>query len=142
MWPALIVLLSIAIVSTIPLIWHRIFPYPSLQALMTYFSNSSLLLQSRDRVMGRLRRKGRTPSPVKPKRAKQWNNESIAAVQDKGISSNHAAKLFGVPPSTLKDRLSGRVLHGTKPGPVQRFLGKNKQTELYTITAGKKNSSR
>ncbi len=75
--------------------------------------------------MGRLRRKKRTPSPVKPKRAakrEQWNNESmlgaIAAVQDKGVSANRAAKLFEVPPSTLKDRLSGRVLHGTKPGPV------------------------
>ena len=30
-----------------------------------------------------------------------------------------AALLHGVPPTTLKDRLSGRVAHGTKPGPVK-----------------------
>ena len=28
-----------------------------------------------------------------------------------------AARLHGVPRSTLTDRLSGRVIHGTKPGP-------------------------
>ena len=41
-----------------------------------------------------------------------------AAVQDEGSSANQAAKLFGVPPTKVKDRLSGRVVHGTKPGPV------------------------
>ncbi len=87
--------------------------------------------------MGRLRRKGRTLSPVKPKIAakrKQWNNASmigaIAAVQDKGISANHTAKLFGVPPSTLKDRLSGHVLHGTKPGPVP-YLSRIDELERF-----------
>ena len=33
------------------------------------------------------------------------------------MSANKAANLFGVPRSMLKDRLSGRVVHGTKPGP-------------------------
>ena len=28
-----------------------------------------------------------------------------------------AAKDHGVPPSTLKDQLAGRVLHGSNPGP-------------------------
>ena len=30
--------------------------------------------------------------------------------------------MFGLPPSTLKDRLSGRVLHGRKPVPVPYLL--------------------
>ena len=34
-----------------------------------------------------------------------------------------------MPPSTLKDRLSGRVVHGVKPGPV-RYLRLTKEGEL------------
>ena len=33
------------------------------------------------------------------------------------ISANKAADLHGVPRTTLKDRFSGRVVHGTNPGP-------------------------
>ena len=33
---------------------------------------------------------------------------------------NAAAAQFGVPPSTLRDRLSGQVVHGTRPGVVSR----------------------
>ena len=35
----------------------------------------------------------------------------------KGSKTNRAAKLHGVPCTTLKDRLSGRVRHGSRPGP-------------------------
>ena len=54
---------------------------------------------------------------------------AIDAVQDKGSSVNRAAKLFGVPPSTLKDRLSGRVVHGRKPGPAP-YLSPEEEDEL------------
>ena len=37
----------------------------------------------------------------------------------KGTIINKAAKLHRVPCTTLKDRLSGRVTHGVKPGPKQ-----------------------
>ena len=30
---------------------------------------------------------------------------------------NHSSEVYGVPSTTLKDRISGRVVHGTKPGP-------------------------
>ena len=40
-----------------------------------------------------------------------------------------AAKLYGVPPSTLKDRLSGRVVHDVNPGPKQ-YLTKQEEKEL------------
>ena len=34
------------------------------------------------------------------------------------LGVNRAALQYGVMRTTLKDRLSGRVKHGTKPGPV------------------------
>ena len=36
---------------------------------------------------------------------------------------NKAADEFGVPRSTLKDRLSGKVVHGTKSGPTPYLSG-------------------
>ena len=54
---------------------------------------------------------------------KQWSNISMQAamkaVSDDGMSINKAAVLHGVPKTTLKDRLSGRVVHGTNPGPAK-----------------------
>ena len=44
------------------------------------------------------------------------------------ISINKAAFLHGVPPITLKDRLSGRVAHSTKPGPVKYLNDKEERT--------------
>ena len=40
---------------------------------------------------------------------------AIAALQDEGSSANQATKQLGVLSITLKDRLSGHVVHGTKP---------------------------
>ena len=47
----------------------------------------------------------------------------LAAINDvrKGMSCNRAADINGVPKSTLKDRINGRVVHGTHPGPM-RYL--------------------
>ncbi len=42
----------------------------------------------------------------------------MQAVRDGTMSANMAARSFSVPPSTLKDRISGRVKHGTKSGPI------------------------
>ena len=54
------------------------------------------------------------------------------------ISINEAALLHGVPPTTLKDCLSGRVAHGTKPGPV-KYLNNEEECALsdYLIKAAK-----
>ena len=50
---------------------------------------------------------------------KQWTEEKLLAalqsVEHQGLSGNKAADLHGVPRSTLKDRLTGRVVHGTRP---------------------------
>ena len=53
---------------------------------------------------------------------------AIEAVE-KGCGPNQAAKEHGVPKSTLKDRLSGRVVHGTNPGP-RPYLNKQEEAEL------------
>jgi len=54
-------------------------------------------------------------------RCKLWTNQQMLAamksVQEGKFGVNEAAKQHGIPPTTLKDRLSGRVQHGTKPGP-------------------------
>ena len=43
---------------------------------------------------------------------------AIKAIQNGTGSINRIALDHGVPPSTLKDRLSGRVIHGKKTVPV------------------------
>ena len=64
---------------------------------------------------------------------KQWTEEQMSAalnsVKTEGLSGNRAADLYGVPRSTLKDRLSGRVVHGTKPRP-RPYLSTGEETEL------------
>ena len=42
----------------------------------------------------------------------------IKAVRGGILGTNMAAITFSVPPSTLKDRISGRVKNGTKSDPV------------------------
>ena len=46
------------------------------------------------------------------------------------LSANKAADLHGVPRSTLKDRLSGRVAHGVKSGPRLTYQLKRKLSYL------------
>ena len=69
----------------------------------------------------------RSPSistAVKPRQStkrKKWTEEgmkkTIEAVETGESGINRAALDHGIPKSTLKDRISGRVLHGRKPGP-------------------------
>ena len=55
----------------------------------------------------------------------------LNAVLENGVSANMAAAMHGVPPSTLKDILSGRVKHGDKPGP-KPYLYSEEEEELVT----------
>lgn len=46
-----------------------------------------------------------------------------------GDGINQAARDHDVPPSSLKDRISGKVQHGQKPGP-KPYLNKTEEHEL------------
>ena len=70
--------------------------------------------------------------PNRPTVRKQWTEEQMLADIDSvmnGLSGNRSADTHGVPRSTLKDRLSGRVVHGVKPGPIP-YLSANEEREL------------
>ena len=78
--------------------------------------------------MGRKLRRGRPRSKSAPavlssphkKKRKQWSDESMLLAMEavkNGTPIQRAAKLHGVPRTTLHDRTSGRVQHGRKPGP-------------------------
>ena len=68
---------------------------------------------------------------TRPSKRKQWSEEqmlaALDAVTNDGLSGNKAAVLHGVPPSTLKYRLSGRVEHGKNPGPVLCLTSKEEK---------------
>ena len=70
-----------------------------------------------------------------PQKRKQWTNEMMEAalhsVLHDGLSGNKAADIHGVSRSTLKDRLSGRVKHGTKPG-TKPYLTNEEEAQLST----------
>ncbi len=56
-----------------------------------------------------------------------------AVVDSTAESINSAATEHGVPITTLKNRLSGRLVHGTNSGPVP-YLSKIEETELVKIS--------
>ncbi len=72
----------------------------------------------------------------RPAKLRCWSNESMLqameAVRTGKTGVNRAALEHGVPPTTLKDRLSGRVLHGTSIGP-KSYLTKDEEQELVTF---------
>ena len=53
----------------------------------------------------------------------------MEAVKSGEMGTNQAAREFDVPATTLKDRLSGRVRHGSKPGPAP-YLTEEEEREL------------
>ena len=72
-------------------------------------------------------------SPKKAKKRKQWSNEAmeaaLEAVKSGSISVLRAAREHGVPRQTLRDRVNGKVVHGTNPGP-KPFLSSAEEKEL------------
>ena len=52
---------------------------------------------------------------------------AIDAVKNDGMGVNPASAQFGIPPYTLRDRLSGRVVHGTRLS-VAPYLTKEEET--------------
>ena len=64
---------------------------------------------------------------------KKWNSETMAiaieAVQKGECTIRQAAEVYQVPKSTLSDRMSGKVIHGTISGP-QRYLSDTEENSL------------
>ena len=54
---------------------------------------------------------------------------AMEAVRSGTLGVNRAAEQFGVPRTTLKNRISGRVEHGRKSGPVP-YLNKDEEEQL------------
>ena len=65
---------------------------------------------------------------------RQWSDESmlgaIRAVREGEFGVNRAALEYGVPRTTLKDRLSGRVTHGSQSG-AKPYLSREEEKELF-----------
>ena len=59
---------------------------------------------------------------------KQWIEEQMSAALN-SVKTEGLSDLYGVPRSTLKDQLSGRVVHGTKPGP-RPYMSTGEETKL------------
>jgi hypothetical protein len=54
--------------------------------------------------------------------------KALTAVEN-GMKIRHASELYGVPKSTLHDRVTGKVQHGTRPGP-SAYLTEEEEEEL------------
>ena len=55
--------------------------------------------------------------------------QAISSVTSGKMGINRAADQYGVPRTTLKDRLSGRVVQGANPGPTP-YLSVEEEGEL------------
>ena len=70
----------------------------------------------------------KTPFKKRLQWSKQAMLDAMKAVQD-GSPITTAAKVHGVPKTSLHNRIKGRVVHGVKPGPKQ-YLSAEEETEL------------
>ena len=74
----------------------------------------------------------RSMNPNRQKRRKNWLEESMKAAlkaMKEGQSISQVARDHRVPKTTLYYRVSGRVVHGSKPGP-QPYLSGQEESEL------------
>jgi len=67
------------------------------------------------------------------KKLHQWNDDAMKcaydAVTDGKMGMNGVALVFNMPCTILKDRVSGRVVHGSDMGP-KKYLTKEEEKEL------------
>lgn len=73
------------------------------------------------------------PTILRPSSYKHWTDERMnlayEAYQTSSLSVRRVAEEYGVPKSTLQDRISGRVLHGAKSGK-NRYLSDAEEKEF------------
>ena len=64
---------------------------------------------------------------------KQWTENQIKkAIEAVKSGKNHSVADLGIPATTLKDILSGRVKENCRPGP-SRYINENEENELSTF---------
>ena len=75
----------------------------------------------------------------RPGKYKPWDDgcmqKALQAVRLDGASVRKAAMYYGVPKSTLGDRVSGRVTHGILSGPP-KYLSEEEEEELVRFILG------
>ncbi len=75
----------------------------------------------------------------RPNVYKPWSEDNLYRAflfhTEEGVSVRHAAERFGVPKSTLQDRVSGRVPFGKRSGPI-KFLSDEEEVELVDFLCG------
>jgi len=80
-------------------------------------------------------------SPRKASR-RHWTGtqmkSAMDAVKKGGMSTKRAPLQYDVPKTTLQDRISGKVIHGTNPG-ARLYLNRAEEKELgeFIVTVGK-----
>ena len=61
----------------------------------------------------------------RPKKYKKWSDVSMVGALkavEEGMAINRAAVEYNVPKTTLLDRVSGQVQHGTRPNGYHYFV--------------------
>ena len=83
--------------------------------------------------------KSKEASPTvtnRPSKRKQWTDQQILAaieVVENSCGTYQATKEHKVPKLTLKNRLTGRVVHGTNPGPHPYFNKQKDELAEYLV---------
>ena len=76
---------------------------------------------------------GRNSSSKRPSKLRLWTNDdmeaAIKAVTQHEMGVNEASRRFHVPTTTLRDRISGRVTHGSTMG-ARPYLNKTEERTL------------
>ena len=105
---------------------------------MLHYKNSSEYIPLARRIY--TTKPSRVPQPStkewvfnRPTHYKVWTEENIRlacdAVKVDGYTYRRAELEFGIPKSTIRDRISGRTLPGATSGP-ERYLSKDEEQEL------------
>lgn len=108
-----------------------------LSSLFTHSRYGTRRMPHKRRNFGGRKRSKSAPAVLcktvnRPSKCKTWSNEQMEAAMkavEGGESCKAAARDHCVPVTTLKDRISGHVVHGTKPGPVP-YLTSSEEKEL------------
>ena len=121
--------LQVHVKSTIEMTWS----YPEIYCskIDTRFEEVMACKKKKKR---RERRLNEVQKPAKRSRKlRQWTDDGMVcamnSVQSGILGVNEAAREYKIPPTTLKDRLSGRVIHGTNMG-AKPYLSHEEEREL------------